>query len=100
MVYGFFLQNGISIIKSLIILFRKKKTESAPPPQQPAPQIVQQPAAVVQQPAPTPMKVDIPAKIGDISLSEDDLMKLKKINFKKKVTGKSCYKSLYPLVNY
>lgn len=46
------------------------------------------------------MKVDVPTKIADISLSEDDLMKLKKINFKKKVTGKSCYKSLYPFVNY
>ncbi|XP_070498556.1 double-stranded RNA-specific editase 1-like [Chironomus tepperi] len=63
------------------------KTEPAPP-QQPAPQVVQQPVAVVQQPAATPMKVDPPTKAADISLSEDDLMKLKKINFKKKVTGK------------
>lgn len=70
---------------------KKNKTESAPPQQQQqqqVPQVIQQPAAAVQQPAPTPMKVDIPTKTADMSLSEDDLMKLKKINFKKKVTGK------------
>lgn len=51
-------------------------------------QTVQAPTqqSVPQQQAPTPMKVDIPS--ANESLSEDDLMKLKKINFKKKVSGK------------
>jgi hypothetical protein len=48
------------------------------------------------------MKVDPPTKSADISLSEDDLMKLKKINFKKKVTGKSdkSYPHMYSNANF
>lgn len=57
------------------------------PEVQPIPSVI---PAVPQQPAPTavvPMSIDNVSANGNKSFSEDELMKLKKINFKKKVTG-------------
>jgi hypothetical protein len=61
-------------------LCTKNKTESVVPASQPIPQLAT-PLVTANDPIPE-------VKIEDISYSEDDLMKLKKINFKKKVSGK------------
>lgn len=53
---------------------------------------VVEPSPVIEVPQPVPTAIDAPVKMEETtnegrSLSEEELMKLKKINFKKKVSG-------------